>query len=672
MTPQYFNRDISWLNFNGRVLDEAARQSLPLGERINFLSIFSSNLDEFYRVRVPALTALRKIQKGSDARQLLNNIKTIIDRQQQQFGRLIAGIIPELKISHHIEWLYNQAIPAIIRAEVEHYFFTEVMTFLQPVYLAKTKKFFPENNKGYLVVTVLRNEQPEQVLVNIPTEFLPRFFSVTKDNIKYIVFLDDIIAANLQHIFPSVEIGHCHSIKVTRDAELDLEDEYEGDIAEEIGRQLQKRDMGFATRFLYDASMPEKELKQVIKTLRLGRANQMAGGRYHNLKDLSSLPVKQDKSLFYEKWLPLSYSFGTSVFQRMNQSDVMLHFPYQSYDNVLRFFNEAALNEQVSDVFVTLYRIAGDSHIAQALISAAKNGKNVMVFVELKARFDEANNIRWAKKMKAAGVRIIYSIPGWKVHAKVALVKYKDGCRKRYYGLLGTGNFNESTARFYTDHILFTTNKELLRELELLFIFLSKRKRLDSNQTFLNFQHLLVSQFNLLPRFLELIDWEIEQAKQGLPAKIMIKLNNLEEETLINKLYEASNAGVSVHLIVRSICRLVPGVAGMSENISVHRIVDRYLEHGRIFIFHHGGAEKIFAGSADWMNRNIYRRIEVCFPITDKAIAQQLKIIIGFSMADNTQAVAIDSDLNNTAIQDGKPSLQSQKAIYEYLKQTTL
>ncbi|HET8572486.1 MAG TPA: polyphosphate kinase 1 [Edaphocola sp.] len=668
MTPQYFNRDISWLTFNGRVLDEAARQTVSIGERINFLSIFSSNLDEFYRVRIPALTALRKIQKDKNAADLiLADIKAIIYRQQQQFGRLIAGIIPELKTKHHIEWLYNQAITEIIRPEVEHYFFTEVMTFLQPVYLSKTKKFFPENNKGYLAVTIMQNGQQEQVLINIPTEFLPRFFSVTKDNVKYIVFLDDIIAANLHHIFTSGEILHCHSIKVTRDAELDLADEYEGDIAEKLAQQLLKRDMGFATRFLYDTSMPEKDLKRLIKTLRLGRANQMAGGRYHNLKDLNGLPVRQETTLFHKKWPALSFPVGQSVFRQMDTSDFMLHFPYQSYDNVLRFFNEAALNEQVSDIFVTLYRIAGDSHIAQALISAAKNGKNVMVFIELKARFDEANNIRWAKKMKAAGVRIIYSIPGWKVHAKVALVKYKSGYRKRYYGLLGTGNFNESTARFYTDHILFTTNKDLLRELELLFIFLSKRRRSDRDQTPLNFQHLLVSQFNLLSRFLELIDAEIQQARQSRPAKIMIKLNNLEEETLINKLYEASNAGVSVQLIVRSVCRLVPGVAGRSENISVHRIVDRYLEHGRLFIFHHGGAEKIFAGSADWMNRNIYRRIEVCFPVTDKTAGQQLKDIFQLSFADNTQAVTIDSHLNNTAIQDGQPPVQSQKAIYEYL-----
>lgn len=671
MALKHFNRDMSWLSFNGRVLEEAARQSLPLAERINFLSIFSSNLDEFYRVRIPALTALRQVQKDNDAGYLLNDIKQLIERQQQYFGRLLSGIVPELKANYGIEWCYNQDIPEVIQPKVTHYFVSEVMTFLQPVFLRKTKKFFPENNTIYLAITVTREQQQEQVLLNIPTAYLPRFYSVIENNVLYIVFLDDIIAANLHYIFPSGKIEHCHSIKVTRDAELDLADDYEGDIAEKLEQQLQKRDMGFATRFLYDANMPEKELKQLVKALRLGRANQMAGGRYHNLKDLSSLPVKQDKSLFYEKWPSLPYSFGTSVFRRMDQSDLMLHFPYQSYDNVLQFFNEAALNEQVSDVFVTLYRVAGDSHIAQALISAAKNGKNVMVFVELKARFDEANNIRWAKKMKAAGVRIIYSIPGWKVHAKVALVKYQDGYRKRYYGLLGTGNFNESTARFYTDHMLFTTQRELLRELELLFIFLSKRKRLDHNQTILNFQHLLVSQFNLLPQFLALIDWEIAQAQKGLPAKIVIKLNNLQEETLIDKLYEASNAGVSVQLIVRSICCLVPGVAGMSDHITVHRIVDRYLEHGRVFIFHHGGDEKIFAGSADWMNRNIYRRIEVCFPVTDKGIAEQLKTIIDFSLADNTQAVAIDAHLNNNTIPEGEVSVQSQKAIYDYLKKTT-
>ncbi|HLG39588.1 MAG TPA: phospholipase D-like domain-containing protein, partial [Chitinophagaceae bacterium] len=341
--------------------------------------------------------------------------------------------------------------------------------------------------------------------------------------------------------------------------------------------------------------------------------------------------------------------------------------PYHDYGLVLRFFNEAAIDKDVEEIYVTLYRIAGDSRIATALISAAKNGKTVTVFVELKARFDEANNIRWAKRMKEAGVKIIYSIPGLKVHAKVALVKKKKDKRAKYYGLLATGNFNESTARFYTDHILMTANKELLRELELLFIYLAKRKIPDSIRD-IEFKHLLVAQFNLQQRFLELIDREIEFAKRGLKAEITIKLNNLEERLLIKKLYEASNAGVTVNLFARSICGLIPGIEGLSGNITVKRIVDRYLEHGRLFWFNNNGSDELYAGSADWMNRNIYRRIEVCFPIYDEIIKNELKEMLSLQLKDNVQSVSIDEELNNNPIPANGEKIRSQEAIYQMIR----
>ena len=305
-----------------------------------------------------------------------------------------------------------------------------------------------------------------------------------------------------------------------------------------------------------------------------------------------------------------------------------------------------------------------------ALITAAKNGKQVTVFVELKARFDEANNIRWAKKMKEAGVKIIYSIPGLKVHAKVALIKKNKNDRTRYYGLFATGNFNESTARFYTDHILMTAHKEMLRELELLFIFLGKRKKPDSTE--IKFTHLLVAQFNLQERFLKLLEREIIHSKKGLPAFVIIKLNNLEEEVLINKLYEASQAGVKIQLLVRSICRLVPGVQGVSDNICVKRIVDRFLEHGRIFWFHNNGKDELYAGSADWMNRNIYRRIEVCFPVYDEVLKNELKTILSLETEDNVQAVQIDEQLNNVMLEPpAAKKIRSQEAIYELIKNRT-
>jgi len=356
---------------------------------------------------------------------------------------------------------------------------------------------------------------------------------------------------------------------------------------------------------------------------------------------------------------------NTSLFDVLLERGLMVHAPYQSYDTILRFFNEAAINPEVEEIYTTMYRVAHDSKIAFALISAAKNGKKVTVLVELKARFDEANNIRWAKKMKSAGVKIVHSVNALKVHAKLALVKRKHATCP-YLGLLATGNLNEGTARFYTDHILLTAHQPMLTEAETLFRFLSKKKKPDSSDI-IAFQHLLVAQFNLQTKFLQLIDREILHAKSGLAAGIIIKLNNLEEEALVNKLYEASNAGITVRLIVRSVCRIVPGVKGQSENITVKRIVDRYLEHGRVFIFHNNGQPEVYMGSADWMNRNIYRRIEVCFPIYSETLKAKMTEIIELQWQDTEQAVLIDSELNNVSLKGTGKGIRSQEAIYNLL-----
>lgn len=666
----FFDRDISWLFFNERVLKEADRPSVPIGERINFLSIYSSNLDEFYRVRIPTLMGVEKIDKEKEKGigTILSKIADIIERQQSVYGRLIQDLLMPLREKHHIAFLYDQEFPKSIEETVENYFFTQVAAFLRPVFLEDEPDFFPENNKIYMAVSLVRKERREMAVINIPSDNLRRFFSVSISGVQYIVFLDDIILHHLKNIFPEYTVYNGHSFKITRDAKLDLKDLYEGDLADKIEEQLLKRNMGFATRFLYDNAMPETDLRLLVDHLKLHRANQMAGGRYHNLKEFSELPLPEKSALFYKNWPTLNLSFHKSIFQKMEDSDFLLNPPYENYQTLLRFFNEAALDKNVSEIYLTVYRIASDSQIAQSLISAAQNGKKVTVFVELKARFDEANNLHWGKKMKAAGVNIINSITGWKVHAKVALVKRKTESRIKYYGLLGTGNFNETTARVYADHILFTTHKGILRELELLFIFLSKRKRMEGNPYQLDFRHLLVARFNLFTQLKNLIEVEINQSKQGKPAAITLKLNNLDEERLIAKLYEASNAGVKIKLIIRSVCRLVPGVKGMSENIRVHRIVDRYLEHGRIFIFHHKGEEKIFSGSADWMKRNIRRRIEVCFPVYDEQVRQILKKSVKLGLTDNTQAVLIDENLNNIPIKNDLLPVQFQREFYKYLK----
>jgi polyphosphate kinase len=676
MHPKYFNRDISWLSFNQRVLDEAANDKVPVMERINFLAIYSSNLDEFYRVRMPVLRALKKIGEKDDSSidaneqgGLLTQAADMILAQQKKYGQLLSTELIPLLLANNINLLYNQPIPGNLAKQVSGYFLSEVLAFLQQVSLDEKSKFFPENNKLYFVVQLRDEDSAEKLmLLNIPSDELPRFLSVKADGEQFVFFLDDIIRFNLDKLFPNYTVANCYSIKITRDAELDLKDEYPGDLSEEIEQQINKRDQGLATRFLHAGDMPLRILQLVSTYLDLQNATTVEGGRYHNLKDLSSLPVN-DPALYYDKWPAVSSAEITPeepLSAVIAKKDVLVNTPYQSYNTILRFFNEAANNTDVEEINVTLYRVASNSRIVNALISAAKNGKRVMVIVELKARFDEANNLKWAKRMKNAGVQIIYSVTALKVHAKIALVKTRNGNRINYSGLLATGNFNEGTARFYTDHILLTTNHNLLREVELLFIFLAKREK-PSAANQIKFNHLLVAQFNLQARFLKMIDREIGFAKQGLPAAFTIKMNNLEEKVMINKLYEASQAGVKISLIIRGICCLIPGVTGMSENITVKRIVDRYLEHGRVFIFNNNGNREIFMGSADWMNRNIYRRIEVCFPVYSEAIKHEIMQMVNYQLNDNVKGVIINAHLNQLRPEAGGMEVQSQRAIYGYL-----
>ncbi|RZK43261.1 MAG: polyphosphate kinase 1 [Pedobacter sp.] len=665
----FFDRDPSWLSFNGRVLSEAADENVPLLERIKFLSIFSSNLDEFYRVRMPVLFALAKLSAKEKnhihlSENLLANVNNTIRLQQQEYGAILKdSILPKLQ-SHDIHFMYGQDIPDDLRNETTRYFLSQVLTFIQPILLDAVDSFFPVNNALYYLVSLANRT----MIVNIPSSNLPRFYKIVKDGKTYVLILDDIIKENLSHLFPDEEIIGCYSFKITRTAEIDLKDEYAVDLAEQIENQLQKRDAGLATRFLYQPGANANSMTQLIDKLHLQNATHVEGGQYHNLKDLADFPIR-NAALENDIWPTvndISINQNKSLYDQILKKDILINTPYQSYDNVLRFFNEAATDPRTEEIYVTLYRVASDSKIVNALITGAKNGKKVHVLVELKARFDEANNIKWAKKMREAGVNIMYSVTALKVHAKIALVKRRVGLRLVYTGLLATGNFNETTARFYTDHILMTAQHELLREMELLFLFLAKRVKPDDGN-FINFNNLLIAQFNLQSHFINLIDREISNAKKGIEASVIIKLNNLEEKVLITKLYEASRAGVKIELIVRGICRLRSGVQGMSDNIKVKRIVDRYLEHGRIFVFRNGGKDQMFMGSADWMNRNIYRRIEVCFPILDSDIKAELTAILKLQLADNVKAVEINDNMINIPIVTNAEKFHSQYRIHQLL-----
>ncbi|MBC7400371.1 MAG: polyphosphate kinase 1 [Mucilaginibacter sp.] len=668
----FFDRDLSWLAFNGRILELAGHDDIPLMERVNFMAIFSSNLDEFYRVRMPVLQAMDKLGELTSATSAVDDplaiAQQLINQQQQQFGKIFnSEIVPALK-ENNIHLLLNQPIPAALIDKTNDYFFSQVMAFLRPFKFSGKKKFFPENNELYFLVVIADDNGAEKLVVlNIPSDDLPRFYKVEDKGKTYILFLDDIIRYNLDKLFRGETVKDCYSFKITRDAELDLNDEYPGDLSKQIEKQLLKRDLGIATRFLHQPGIPLRILQMVSESWGIASSSLVEGGNYHNLKDLFGFPVSSPV-MRYDEWPTIHnrLSADKSIFDQIERKDLLINAPYQSYDTILRFFNAAALDETVEEIYITLYRVARDSRIVNALINAVSAGKKVTVLVELKARFDEANNIKWANRLKAAGADIIYSVTALKVHAKVALVKRRVNDRIKYYGLLATGNFNENTAAFYTDHILMTANKDLLREIELLFIFLARREK-PTSAKLIKFEHLLVAQFNLQDRFFELIDREIDNAKKGQSASITIKLNNLEEHKLIAKLYDASQAGVKVQLIVRSICRLIPGVKGMSENITVKRIVDRYLEHGRIFIFNNSGKPEVYMGSADWMNRNIYRRIEVCFPVYDEQIKAEITDIINLQLADNVQAVMLNEKIENIPIKTTKPAIRSQQEVYKYL-----
>jgi polyphosphate kinase len=527
----------------------------------------------------------------------------------------------------------------------------------------------------YSIVDIEDNDTPgvhQYALLNIPSDQLPRFFELPAIGEKhYLLFLDDVIRENLTEIFPGYKMHGAYAVKLTRDAELNLEDEFTGDLAEKIEKQLGKRDIGSATRFLFDGRMPA-EVREFVKSHFSLPDNEMVeGGRYHNLKDMGSLPNPCGKALTYESWPSVPHpEFNTSrsIFKTIAEDERLLHLPYHSYNYILRFFNEAAIDPQVKEIYITLYRVAANSHIVNALISAAKNGKRVTVFVELKARFDEANNLKWSKKMKAAGVKIINSIPGLKVHAKIALVRRLEDGKMNHYSLLATGNFNETTGRFYTDHVFFTSKKEFSDDLQQLFFYLQSRLQPEQFGK-ISFKHLLVSQFNMIKRFGKMIDREIENAKAGLPSHIIIKVNNLQEREMVVKLYEASRAGVKVELIVRSICCVAPGIEGQSENITIRRIVDRYLEHARIFMFYNNGDPEFYMGSADWMSRNLHSRIEVIFPVYDNRLKKQINDILQIQLSDTKKAVLFRADLSNEKILTvNDQSVASQEAIYNYVK----
>ncbi len=683
-TQKYINRDISWLSFNSRVLEEARDKTLPLYERLKFLAIYSSNLDEFYKVRVAAHRRMLKQpgrnsgEMSSDPAGVLSNILTIVDRQQNEFGRIFwKELVPELR-RNNIILVQNRRLNRLHREKITRFFYEEVIPYLQPILLLKgLVSPFLQDDVIYLAIKLYKKTNHPEVkdikrkaryaIVNIPTDQLPRFIELPGTKERHtVIFLDDVIKMNLDALFPGYEIDSSFSVKLTRDADLDIEDEFTGDLADKISRSLVKRKTGVPSRFLYDANIPEAFLKLLRSTFKLAREDLVPGGRYHNFSDLFSFPNPLSPK-FENKSLPalvkkelLQYN---SMLEAIEEKDWMLHFPYHSYDPVIRFLNEAAIDPKVKEIKTTQYRVAPDSSVVNALINARYNGKKVTVFVEVKARFDEFANLQFAKIMKKAGIHIIYSIPGLKVHAKVALVLRKsEKNRKDAYAFLSTGNFNEKTAKIYADHGFFTSNETITSELKDLFGYLENQTRRFDPKL------LLVAQFNLKKELTRKINREIKNAREGKPAWMILKMNGMDHRKMIDKLYEASKHGVKIDLIIRGICCVIPDEP-YSKNITITRIVDRFLEHARVFAFNNGGDHEIYMASADWMNRNLDRRIELCFPIADEGIKREVMDILHIQLKDNTKARILDKDHHNLPVEsDGKTKIRAQTATYNLLK----
>ncbi|MEQ9300394.1 MAG: polyphosphate kinase 1 [Cyclobacteriaceae bacterium] len=673
---KYFDRDLSWLKFNERVLMESEDERVPILERLRFLAIYSSNLDEFFRVRVADIRSLAHIDKkklnkeaGIRPKKLLKMIHEGVMGQLGRYGASVQSVIQKLD-SAGLKLYLGEPIPEEDQEPLLYYFKTKVLGYLQPyIFGVNENPPFLNNRELYLAVKLRLNQSDDihYAYVNIPSDKLPRFVKLSsKGNTHHFGFLDDVVISHLDVIFPNAEVLEAVNIKLNKDADLQIDDEFDGDLVKKIENQISKRNLGIPSRFLFDRKASKELVAHFKEAFQLSDTDLVSGGQYHNSHDFWQLPNVIGASLENDPLVPVRHSVLDQhrfIFSAIDAGDQMLHFPYHSYDYILQFFNEAAIDPDVKTIRVTFYRMASNSFIGDALISAAKNGKEVLVFMELKARFDEANNLRWAAKMKEAGVKIVYSIPGLKVHAKVALVTKKTTDGEKRYGFLGTGNLNEKTAEIYADHGLLTCHKEITSELKRVFLYLSEKE--DPGQ----FDHLLVSQFNIVERFTELIDREIANAKKGFPASIIIKINNLEERGIIDKLYEASEAGVKIDLLVRSICCLLPGQP-YSANINVIRIVDRYLEHARVFVFHNDGSPEVFMGSADWMKRNLYRRVEVTFPVYDGELRAEIMKILDLQLRDNCKAVTLDAEHNNLPVQrkDEEILVRAQTDTYSWIR----
>jgi polyphosphate kinase len=671
------NRELSWLSFNERVLQEAQDKNVPLIERIRFLGIFSNNMDEFFKVRVATIKRMIDIQIGSKTvegekpKKLMNKIQNKVIRLQHKFEYTYHHILGELE--HHDIFIVNEKeLNPLQEMFVKKYFRENVMTYLSPIMLRNVETFPELKDKSiYLATKLIRigsTNETEYAIIEVPTDVLPRFIPLpSDDHRRFIMLLEDIIRFSLKDIFSILNFDTANAwiIKLTRDAELDMDNDVSKSFLERISKGVSSRKTGQPVRFVFDNCIARDLMEVIIKKLNLDEDNNLIpGGRYHNFKDFMNFPRLEGDNLLYKKDIPVRHKFideNKSVFEVMAKKDFMLHFPYQDFNIFISMLQQASIDPSVKEISLTVYRVARNSKVINALMTAARNGKKVNVVIELQARFDEEANIYWSRRLEESGANVYFGIPGLKVHAKLVYIARKENNRTVAYSCVSTGNFHEGTAEVYSDLILFTSDRRITNEVKKVFDFFANTYK---NYTY---RHLIASPLYMRKKMYALIDNEIRNARAGKDAYIILKLNSLVDKEIINKLYQANNAGVNITLIIRGICSLIPGIEGMSENIKAISIVDKYLEHSRIIIFCNGGNEKYYISSADWMTRNLDRRIEITCPIYDKVIQQELKDLIKVQLKDNVKSRIINEEQDNPYLKsDSEEKLRSQVELYKY------
>lgn len=677
---KYIHRDVSWLSFNYRVLQEAKDPSVPLLEKLKFLAIYSSNLDEFFRIRVANHRNLARADKSTlknidySPEIVLREILNIANSQQKEFSTIFEkNILPELKKNgvQIVSWRH------LNKEQVEYvdtYFNEYLLPFVQPVILAGKKiKPFLNNGALYLALHMHSKESSkpisEYAIVKIPSDHLSRFVELPCKitGVKQVLMLDDAVRHSVRLIFPGYNIQDSYSIKLTRDAELYIDDEYSGDLISKIKKSLNKRSIGIASRMVYDRNMPKHFLQYLMNVFEIDELDLLPEGRYHNNSDFFKFPSFNLAHLKDPTLTPIKIEDmeeADSIFDRIKEKDQLIHIPYHSYESVVKFFEDAAADPDVTHIKIIQYRVAKISRIMMAIKDAVRSGKQVSTFIEVKARFDEEANLQWGEELEKAGVSVYYSMPGFKVHSKLALVRRLEDGRPNLYAYLGTGNFHEDTAKIYTDFGIFTNDKRITSEVARVFTFLETKQRPSHP-----FEYLGVGLFNLKEKFISLIKREIENAKKGKKARMILKMNSIQDEEMINYLYEASKAGVRIKLIIRGICSLVPGQKDLSENIEAISIVDRFLEHSRVFVFHNDGQPEVYLSSADWMVRNLHFRVETLFPVLDPDLAKTIITCLNIQLNDNVKSRVLDAKLLNRYKKNKDDiAVRSQIETYYFIK----